>query len=196
MTWLEDEDPGPPFSITISANRAGENSTYKVTGFVRNNGAETFDSIGVVVTFYDDQGFRHGPLEADCPFILLGPGEQSPFSIEIAARRVISFLAHPNGRTTDRRSAPVVLRDLNLFYAGGDSVRITGLAVNGNEFKIKNVVVAGVLEDASGQDVSLGSTFLLEEDIGPGSGVRFDLRIKYAPFVRYQLYAQAERDWE
>ena len=83
-----------------------------------------------------------------------------------------------------------------MFYGGGDSVRITGLAANGNEFKIKNVVVAGVLRDASGEDVSVGSTFLLEEDIEPGSGVRFDLRIKYAPFARYQLYAQAERDWE
>ena len=195
MQRLEDRDPGPPFSIAISANRALENSVYKVTGFVRNDGTEVYENIGVVVTFYDDEGFRHGPLEADCPFILLAPGEQSPFSIQVAARRVVSFLAHPNGRPTGRQSAPVLLSSLSMFY-GGDSVRITGLASNGNEFKIKNVVVAGALYDASGQMVSLGSTFLLQEDILPGSGVWFDLRIEYVPFVRYQLYAQAERDWE
>ena len=102
----------------------------------------------------------------------------------------------PQGRPTDRQSAPMVLGNLSWSYAGADNVRITGTATNKNEFKVKNVVIAGVLKDASGQIVSLGETYVLEEDIAPNAWVRFDVRIKHEPFYRYQLYAQAERDWQ
>jgi hypothetical protein len=47
-----------------------------------------------------------------------------------------------------------------------------------------------------GQIVSLGSAFVLEEDILPDTAASFDLRIARVPFVRYYVYAQAERDWE
>jgi hypothetical protein len=196
MQQIKDTDPGPPFTMIVSANRAGENSTYKVTGFVRNDGDKTYEAIGMNATFYDDENFRHGPLNVDVPFLLLNPGEVCPFSIEIAARRLRSFLLHPEGRPTGTESAPVALGNLSLSYTGADSVRVTGTATNQNPFKIKNVVVAGVLIDASGQIVSLGSTYVLEEDIMPNAWVRFDLRIERVPFYRYRLYAQSERDWE
>ena len=79
---------------------------------------------------------------------------------------------------------------------GTDSVRVTGTAVNINEFMVKNVAIVGVLLDTSGHIVSLGSAFSLQEDILPNDTVQFDLRITRVPFYRYQLYAQAERDWE
>jgi hypothetical protein len=193
---LEDADPGPPLTILVSANRAGENSTYKLTGFIRNDSTETHEAIGIDATFYSEDGFRHGPLFADVPFLLLGPGEECPFSVELAARRLDSFRLHPNGRSTKRESASVVLRNLNFFNSGSGSVRITGTAINGNEFMIKNVAVAGVLKDTSGQIVSLGSAYVLEENILPNASVQFDLRIDRVPFYRYTVYAQAERDWE
>lgn len=196
MIRLDDRDPGPPLTILVSSNRAGENSTYQVTGIVRNDSTETHEAVRVIATFFDDQGFRHGPLQAEFPFLLLGPGEECPFSIEIAARRVVSFLLHPDGRATKRESAAVALSSLNLYYDSADSIRITGIATNKNEFKLKNVTVAGVLKDSSGQIVSLGSTFVLQEDILPNSGVRFELRVPRTSFYQYQLYAQAERDWE
>jgi hypothetical protein len=196
MTRLPDRDPAPPFSIFVSANRAGEASTYKVTGLVRNDGSETYEAVGVIATFFDDEGFRHGPLDAEVPFLLLNPGEVSPFSIELAARRVVSFLLHPEGRPTGRQSAPVVVSNVALSYDGLDSVRITGVATNRNEFKIKNVVVAATLLDSGGQIVSLGFAYVLQEDITPGASVRFDVRVERQPFYRYQLYTQAERDWE
>jgi hypothetical protein len=195
MVRIEDRDPGPPLTIIVSANRAGENSTYKVTGILRNDTADTYEAIGIVATFFDDQNFRHGPLEADVPFLLLGPGEECPFSVELAARRVQSFLLHPNGRATGRRSAPVQVRNLSLSY-GTDSMRVTGTAVNTNEYKCKNVAVVGVLVDTSGHIVSLGSVYVLEEDILPNGTVQFDLRIPRVPFYQYRVYAQAERDWE
>jgi len=196
MTRIPDKDPGPPFTIIVSANRAGENSTYKVTGFVRNDGTETYEAIGMNATFFDDQGFRHGPLNVEVPFLLLAPGEASPFSVELAARRVQSFLLHPEGRPSKRESATIVLSNLSLTYDGIKSVRITGIAINKNPFMVKDVVVAGVLKDASGQIVSLGSTYVLQEDIKPNEWVRFDLRIQREPFWRYELFAQAERDWQ
>jgi hypothetical protein len=163
---------------------------------MRNDGSETYEAIGIVATFFDEDGFRHGPLEARVPFLLLAPGETTPFSVELAARRVVSFLLHPQGRPTGRESAPVELRNLNLAYDSTESVRMTGRAVNPNPFKVKNVALGGVLLDAGGEIVSLGSAFVLEEDILPDASVGFDLRVKRVPFVRYRIYAQAERDWE
>ena len=196
MARLESRDPGPPFSISVSANRLGENSVYKVTGTVRNDSDRTYEAIGVNATFFDDQGFRHGPLQATIACLFLSPGEECPFSVEIAARRVQSFLLHPEGRPSNTESAPMQLGNLNLRYDGLESVRITGSATNTSPFKVRNVVVTGVLLDASDQIVSLGSTFVLQEDIMPNQSVRFDLRIKRVPFVRYRLYTQAERDWQ
>jgi hypothetical protein len=164
---------------------------------VRNDGAETYEGIGVNVTFWADDGFRHAHIAAKSPCVLLAPGEQCPFFVEVGVRRPVSFLLHPEGRRSGpgRESIPVGLSNLNLFYDTLDSVRITGLATNVKPFKAKNVIVVGVLEDASGQIVSLGWTHMLREDILPGSGVRFDVRVKRVPFARYRLYAQAERDW-
>jgi hypothetical protein len=196
MTRLEDKDPGPPFAVLVSANRAEENSRYRVTGILRNDGTETYEAIGLNATFFDDQGFRHGPLDAQVGCLLLRPGEECPFAVELGARRVVSFLLHPDGRPTGRQSAAVVLSNLSLADDGLDSVRITGNATNRNQFKVKNVVVCGVLRDASGQIVSLGSTYVLEENIAPGASVSFSARMLRQPFSRYQLYAQAERDWE
>jgi hypothetical protein len=196
LTRLQDMDPGPPFEIEVSANRALENSVYKVTGVMTNTSGEHYEAVGMNATFFDDEGFRHGPLEVDVPFRLLAPGESCPFSIEIAARRVQTFLLHPEGRPSPTEAASVVLSGLSLSYPGTESVRITGYATNKNEYMVKNVAIAGVLLDEYRQIVSLGSTYVLQEDIQPNASVFFDLRIKRVPFTRYWLYAQAERDWQ
>jgi hypothetical protein len=181
----------------VSANRAGPNSAL-ITGFMRNDGSETYEAINVNVTLWDDEEFRHPNIDAKCPCVLLAPGEQCPFIVDIGVRRPVSFLLHPEGRPSGpgRESIPVELSGVNLSYDGLESVRIRGKATNVNPFKAKNVVVIGTLEDASGQMVSLGWAHLLQEDILPGSGVWFDVRVKRVPFASYRLYAQAERDWQ
>lgn len=196
MTRIEDHDPGPPLTILVSANRVLPDSVYQVTGLVRNDGTETYEAVGVMATFFDDQDFRQGPLSARMPFLLLRPGEVCPFSVELAARNIEAFLLHPEGRATGRESAAVQIQNLNVIYDGTESIRITGRALNPNAFKIKSVAVVAVLIDAGGQITSLGSTYVLEEDIGPQAAVSFDLRVKRVPFNTYQIYAQAERDWE
>ena len=146
--------------------------------------------------------------------------------------------------TTGRASAPVELSGVQLVDQGTGYLQIRGTATNSNPFEVKNVTVSGVLLDASGQIVSLGSTYALQQDIAPRrllkkspcagfswdlrtacSGLRtettmgstrlvhpfleqgvfqrppsasvgFDVRIGKTPHVSYQLYVQAERDWE
>jgi len=195
LELLPDKDPGPPLAITVSANRALANSVYLVSGMVRNDGSGTYEAIGVTVTLFDDEGFRHGPLTARVPCTLLAPGESCPFLIETNVRRPVSVLLHPEGRPTQRESAPVVLGAVRLAADGLDSARITGQATNNNPFKVKNPIVIAVLVDG-GQTVSLGYTYVVVEDIEPGASVAFDLRVKLRPHASYQTYAQAERDWQ
>ena len=182
-----------------------------MTGIVRNDGDQTYALSALSVTFYDADGFRgtfvkyakvpggewvwHGKTKADCAFLLLAPGEECPFSIQITAQNMASFVIHPDAAPTERESAPVELSEVSLRDEGTDYVRISGVATNPNPFKVKNVTVSGVLLDASGQMVSVGSTYVLQEDVEPGDSVPFDVRVAKEAFVDYALYAQAERDW-
>jgi hypothetical protein len=218
LTWLADTDPGPPFTIEISANRAtqdplvAESYAYLVTGIVRNDSDRTFTLDRINVTFYDANGFRghfvrfsnrraggewiwFGATEADSPCVLLAPGEACPFSVEITAQDIVSFLVHPDAAPTERESVPVAVGSLNVTRDPSDYVRITGMATNMNPFAVKNVIVVGVLLDDSAQMVSLGSGYVLQEDIEPGATVPFDVRIPYKPYASYEFYTQAERDW-
>ena len=160
------------------------------------------DFVGTVVgrAQWASFGIQHH-LEIDEPGpglldSLLAPGEACPFLIEITAQDMASFLIHPDGTATDRVSAPIELSRVRLADEGTDFYRISGTATNGNAFKVKNVTVSGVLLDASGQIVSMGSAYVLQEDIAPGASVRFDVRVDKAAYAQYQLYAQAEQDWD
>jgi hypothetical protein len=163
---------------------------------VRNDGDQTYEAIGILATFYSEDGFRYGPMDTRCPCTLLSPGEWCPFIVHAAMRHPVAFVLHPEGRPTLRESAPMALSQVRLVADGLDSVRITGLATNKNPFKVKNPIVTGVLLDGAGQMVSLGYTYVLVEDLEPGASVRFDLRVSDASHVGYRVYAQSERDWQ
>jgi hypothetical protein len=107
-----------------------------------------------------------------------------------------SFLIHPDAVATGRESLPVALSDVQLVDEGTGYLRISGTATNTSAFAAKNVTVSGVLIDGNGQVVSVGSAYVLEEDIAPGEAVDFEVRVAKEPYASYQLYAQAERDWE
>jgi hypothetical protein len=122
--------------------------------------------------------------------------------VQITAQDMASFLIHPDARATDRQSAPLEASGLRLARDGTAYVTISGQVENAHLFKVKNVVLSGVLVDAAGEIVSLGSTYLIEEDVEPGQVVDFEIRIHdpmysaRTTFVGYQVYAQAERDWD
>lgn len=214
LEWLPDEDPGPPFTIEITTNRAiphpllPASQTYQVAGTVRNDGTATYAVFRINVTFIDDEGFRgyvarksslgerHGATEAEFACLLLAPGEACPFVAEITAQNMAAFLVHPDASPTGRESAPVTLSDVTLSYDGPNIVRLSGLASNPNPFAVKNVIVSGVLLDGREQIVQAGAAYVLQDDIGAGESVRFDVRIRREDFVTYKLYAQAERGWK
>jgi len=221
LVRVQDTSPGPPFAIEISLNQATQDPLveqsrrFKITGLVRNDGDRTYAVSAIQVTFYDAEGFRgrfqpairdgkvvggewlwHGQIEADFACLLLAPGEACPFVVEITAQNMASFLIHPDAAPTERESTPVKLSDVRLVADSTDYLRITGMATNSGSVKAKNVTVSGVLLDASGQMVSVGSTYVMQEDITPGESVRFDLRVEQEPYIRTLLYAQAERDWD
>jgi LysM repeat protein len=220
LEQMPDTNPGPPFTVEISANYAVQDPlveksrTYVVTGIVRNDGDETYAVSDITVTFYDADGFRgtfspairdgklvggewhwHGEVQAEFAALLLAPGEVWPFRIQITAQDMASFLIHADAAPTGREPAQVELSGVRLVDEGTGYLRISGIATNASPFKAKNLTVSGVLLDASGQIVSLGSTYVLDEGIEPAASVPFDLRIEKTPYASYQLYAQAEHDW-
>ena len=138
----------------------------------------------------------HGETEAEFAALLLAPGEEWPFSVAITAQDMASFLIHPDAAPTGRESAPIVLSDVTLVDEGTGYLRVSGTATNGNPFAVQNVTVSGALRAASGQIVSVGSVYVLQEDIAPGGSTQFSLRVEQEPYASYQLYAQAERDWD
>jgi hypothetical protein len=226
LEQLPDSDPGPPLAVEVSANRAyadplvEESRLYLVSGIVRNDGSEHYALSALHVTFFDAEGFRgsyrrfpgrgrtggewiwHGKTEADVPCLLLAPGEQCPFVVEIRAQDMASFVLHPDAGATERQSAPLEASGLRLARDGTEYVTVSGQVTNTYPYAIKNVVLSGVLLDAAGEILSLGSAYVIEEDIEPGQVMDFEIRIHdpafsiETPFSGYRVYAQAERDWD
>ncbi|MCU0522928.1 MAG: hypothetical protein MUF84_19855 [Anaerolineae bacterium] len=130
LVQIEDTDPGPPFSVEVSLNQATPNPLldgtriYRVSGLLRNDGDAVYAVKTVHITFFDSSGFRgsynpfprrrygeyiwHGALEADFGCMLLAPGEACPFTAEIAAYDMGSFLVHADAVIAEwREPAPV-----------------------------------------------------------------------------------------
>jgi hypothetical protein len=218
-----DTDPGPPLKVEVSANRAypdplvEKSLTYLVSGIVRNDGSQHYALSALHVTFFDAEGFRgsyrrfpgpgnmggewiwHGRTEADMGCLLVAPGEECPFVVEISAQDMASFLIHPDASATERHSASLVTSALALARDSTEYVRITGQVRNDQPFSVKNVALSGVLLDAQGEIVGLGSSHLVAEDIHPGQSLGFEIRVRDSAqsvgtsFSGYRVYAQAER---
>jgi hypothetical protein len=106
-----------------------------------------------------------------------------------------SFLIHPDAVVATREWVPVEVSNVRIIQDNTGFVRFTGTATNTGTVKAKNVTVAGTLLDADGYIVSVGSTLVMQENIAPGESVSFDLRVERQAYATFQLYAQAERDW-
>jgi len=184
---------------------------YKVAGLVRNPTEQTYAVQAIHVTFYDADGFRgafypfpvrgqgrpsgeyiwHGATTATFPCLMLAPGESCPFSVEIAAQNMASFVVHPDAKIAEWHvPVPVTLSELSA-HEEGSYVRLHGTATNPNSFAIRNIMLAGVLLDDKGQTVSLGSGIIAT--LAAGDAAAFDVRVAKQSFATYQVYAQAEQ---
>jgi hypothetical protein len=218
LTRIEDTDPGPPFTILVSAIRIKENGYYQVTGKVRNDGSKVYGGVGIGATFFtelecgkhhtsqgkskrgqpgsgsveygcDPNWHRTGKVYAACQ--LLGPGAECPFSLEIYPGDYVSYHLHPDATPVEyRQPAPLILSNLSVDNGWLGKVRITGTATNENPFGVRDANIAGTLIDAAGHIASVGMT-IVPGEIAPGAGVSFDLHIEQAPYAHYELQAQA-----
>jgi hypothetical protein len=217
LVQIPDTDPGPPFSVEISMNLATPNplldgsTLYKVTGLLRNDGEAVYAVNRVHITFFDAGGFRgsynpfpqrrygeyvwHGAMEAEFDCMLLAPGEACPFTAEIAAYDIASFLVHADAVVAQwREPAPVTVQSSTLIDQRSN-VRITGVIVNPNTYAIKNVVVNAVLLDADGRIASMGSSFVVQ-GVAPGAEVAFTAMVPVKEaYVSYEFFVQAEGDF-
>ena len=91
---------------------------------------------------------------------------------------------------------PMRIGNMRLVDEGTGYLRISGTATNASAYDVKNMTVSGVLIDGNGQIVSVGSAYVLQEDIAPGEAVSLSVRVAKEAYASYQVYAQAERDWE
>ena len=217
LVQVEDTNPGPPFAVEISLNQATPNplldgtTIYRIGGLLRNVGDEVYAVNTVHVTFYDFGGFRgsynpfparrygeyiwHGALEADFDCMLLAPGEACPFTAQITAHDMSSFLVHADAVVAQwREPAPVTVQASALDDQGG-SVRIRATITNPNDYAIKNVVATAALLDANGAITSIGSAYHVQS-IAPGGTVACVVNVPTQPYASYQLFAQAEGDFQ
>jgi hypothetical protein len=215
-----DTDPGPPLTIEITTNYAESNPLleggliYKIAGFVHNPTDETYEVTAVQVTFFDADGFRgafyafpmrpgqrgpegewiwHGAMEAEVSCSVLGPGESCPFTAEIAGQGMASFLVHPDAKVAEwHESVAVTLSDTKIEDTGTSYAHISGIATNPNMYPLKNVVISGLLLDANGQMVSMGTGVVTS--LAAGASAHFDVYVPNQAHASYQLHARAEQD--
>jgi len=216
LAQVPDENPGPPFSVEISLNRAEPSplldglSIYTVSGLLRNDGDQVYAVNTVNFTFYDADGFRgafyrfpqrrygewieHGAMEATFDCMLLAPGEACPFIAEIAAYNMGSFYVHADAAVAEwRKPALVEIRNPSLVDQGSN-VRISGTIHNSNDYAIKNVVVDVMLLDGHNQITSMGAAYYVLS-IAPGASVPFHAMVPADTYATYGINAQAEGDF-
>ncbi|HQE91387.1 MAG TPA: FxLYD domain-containing protein [Anaerolineae bacterium] len=220
LTQKIDTDPAPPLTIEITTNYAEQNPLlesgliYHIGGYVHNPTDETYEVTAVHVTFFDADGFRgafyafpmrpgqrgirgewiwHGAMEAEISCSVLGPGESCPFTAEIAGQNMASFLVHPDAQIAEWHEAvAVTLSDTKIEDTGTNYVRISGTATNPNPYPLKNIVISGLLVDANGQMVSMGTGVVTS--LAAGASAPFEVYVENKAHVSYQLHALAEQD--
>jgi hypothetical protein len=191
LTLLDDPNYAPPLSIHVSANQALEGYRYRISGVLRNDAAENYAALGVVATFFTDDGSRYGPIMANVPCLLLAPDDECPFVIEAISKNLVSVILHPEGAPTDRGAAPLSVSATGRYQDAVGYVHLTGWVRNPNAFAVKNVTVNGALLNAQGEIVSTGMAILVDSITANGS-TTFDVAIKYVPYATYRLYIQGE----
>jgi hypothetical protein len=187
----EDETVAPPFDVTVSANRELPGYNFMITGLVRNVGSENYAGLGIVATFFRADGSRHGPIKVNLQCPLLAPGDACPFAVDANAKGLTEVMIHPEGYPTTRTTAQVDISGVGRSVDGIGYVHITGSVANPNPVPVNDVTISGMLLDQAGEIVSIGTDILVGA-LEAGATSRFEVVLRYAPYVQYQLLVQAE----
>ncbi len=195
LTRVEDVDPAPPFVVRVDSVRLVDGGeTYKVTGWIHNDGAVTYEGIGLEATFYDGSDWHFGPFDATCACYSLAPGQSCAFSVEAYARDYTGYRLHPEGSQLKAwTGSPTVLTVTDAVVAGIEAghVRLTGVVQNQTGSTVNAVRVSAALMDSRGAVTGVGS-IIVAGQLGPGAEAFFSLRIPASLYASYAVMAEAE----
>ena len=85
---------------------------------------------------------------------------------------------------------PVELRGVRRYQDALGYVHITGTVYNPNPVTVRDVTITGVLIDQLGEIVNVGVD-LLVQPLESGASAPFEVLVRQAPYVRYELFVQA-----
>ena len=187
----DDETVAPPLDVTVSANRELPGYNFMITGLVRNAGSENYAGLGIVATFFRADGSRHGPIKVNLKCPVLVPGDACPFTVDANAKGLTEVMLHPEGYPTTRTTAQVNISGVGRGVDSIGYVHITGNVANPNPVPVNDVTISGMLLDQAGEIVSIGTDILVGA-LEAGATSRFEVVLRYAPYVQYQLLVQAE----
>jgi len=195
LTRVEDVDPAPPFVVLVDSVRLMDGgATYKVTGLIRNDGAETYEGIGLEATFYDGSDWHFGPFDATCGCYTLAPGQSCAFSVEAYARDYAGYRLHPEGsplKAWTGSSTVLTVKDAIVAGHAAGYVQLTGVVQNQTGSTVNTVRVSAVLMDSDDAVTGVG-TMIVAGQLAPGTEVSFSLRVPADLYAAYTVIAEAE----
>lgn len=194
LTRIPDTDPAPPLSIAVHTIRREETGRTRLTGTIRNDSGEIYESAAVRASFVDSDGLGSGSIEVHVPCPFLEPGQECAFIVDTYLDNLVAYRLHPAGHPLRWGNlTPITVRARGVSTDGLGNVRITGTATNDSAFTVRTVIVVGTLYDRSGL-VASTDWDLVSAELAPGASAPFDVRIEYRPYASYQLLGQAIRD--
>ena len=184
-------DPGPPFSVEVSANQLLEGYLHRVSGIIRNESEETYTGLSVIGTFFMENGKRYGPVDVNVKCLMLAPGATCPFIVEATSKNLTEVIIHVTGNPTPR--TPLAPEYYGVRYSTDaiGYVHVTGTVQNPYTIHARHVTVVGSLINAQGEIVNVNATILLEQ-FPPGGTAPFEIHLKYTPFSSVNITTQAE----
>jgi len=192
---VEDVDPAPPFAVMVDGVRLVDGgATYKVTGWIRNDGDETYEGIGLGATFYDGSEWHFGPFNATCACYTLEPGQSCAFSVDAYARDYTGYRLHPEGsplKAWTGSSTALTVRDAVVAGNVAGYVQLTGVVQNQTGSAVTAVRVSAALLDGDGAVTGVG-TVIVAGKLAPGAEVAFSLRVPADIYACYTVTAEAE----
>jgi hypothetical protein len=187
----DDETPAPPLVVSVSSNRAFPGYKHVLMGTVQNGGSENYAGLRLIGTFFRADGSRYGPISVNLQCPVLAPGDLCPFRIDATDKGLTEVMLHPEGYPTTRTTAEVTVSNVRTSLDSIGYVHIMGSVTNPNPVPVWDVTINGVLHDAAGAMVSLG-TDVLVGNLEAGETATFDVPVHHQPYTGYQLFVTAE----
>jgi hypothetical protein len=192
---VEDVDPAPPFTVLVdNVQLVDDRATYKVTGWIRNDGGVTYEGIGLEATFYGGSDWHFGPFDATCGCYTLEPGQSCAFLVETYARDYTGYRLHPEGsplKGWTGSSTALKVRDAIVAGNVAGYVELTGVVENQTGSTVNAVRVYTVLMDRDGAVTGVG-TMIVAGRLAPGAATSFSLLVPAGVYTSYTVTAEAE----